>query len=50
MPDKEKPWTIDSWEELRIELDKMKPRSKLFELVKSEIVKRGNWKRRSPRS
>lgn len=45
----EKPWTIDSWEELRLALGEMKPRSKLYEIVKSEVIKRGNWKKRSPK-
>lgn len=48
MTDKEKPWTIYSWEDLRIALAEMQPRSKLHEIIKAEIVKRGNWKRRSP--
>jgi hypothetical protein len=42
----EKPWTIHSWDDLRFELGKMKPRSKLYEIVKSEVKKRGHWKQR----
>lgn len=43
---KEKPWTIHSWEDLREALAEMKPRSKLYEIVKSEVKKRGHWKQR----
>lgn len=47
MTDKEKPWSIHSWTNLRVELAQMKPRSKLFEIVKAEVKKRGHWKNAS---
>lgn len=31
--------------ELEAELSKMKPRSKLYELIKKEMQRRGRWKR-----
>jgi hypothetical protein len=34
------------YNELERELKKMKPRSKLFELIKSEMKIRGHWKNR----
>jgi hypothetical protein len=46
MADKEKPWNIDSWEELRQALAEMRPRTKLYDIVKSEMEKRGRWKKR----
>jgi hypothetical protein len=46
----EKPFTISSWEDLRRELSSMKPRSKLFEIVKTEISKRGYWRRAPKKS
>jgi hypothetical protein len=46
---KEKPFNIYDWEDLRDELARMKPRSKLYEIVKAEIIRRGNWKKRSPK-
>lgn len=46
-PPKEKPWSIHSWEDLRKELATMKPRSKLFEIIKTEVKKRGHWKNAS---
>lgn len=45
MPDKEKPFTMSSWDDLRRELAAMKPRSKLFLLVEAEVKKRGHWRR-----
>lgn len=44
----EKPWTIGSWEELRQAVEEMKPRSKLYEIIKSNMKKRGHW-RAAPR-
>ena len=32
------------YNELEQKLSKMKPRQRLFELVKQEMVKRGHWK------
>lgn len=48
MDKKEKPFNITNWEELRDELASMKPRSKLYEIVKAEMLKRGHWRRKSP--
>jgi hypothetical protein len=47
MSEKEKPWTIDSWEELRLALAEMKPRSKLYTIIKDEITRRKHWKQLS---
>jgi hypothetical protein len=48
MDKKEKPFSIYDWEDLREELAAMKPRSKLYEIVKAEMVKRGHWRKRRP--
>ncbi len=42
-------WTYKNWEEFEAGLTKMSPRSKLFQLVRAEIKKRGHW-RQKPRS
>ena len=44
MDNKER-WTIHSWDELREALASMKRRSKLYEMVKTEMTKRNQWKR-----
>lgn len=33
-----------SLEELKLELQRMKPRSQLYELIKKEMQRRGRWK------
>jgi hypothetical protein len=38
-------WTIENWEEFREALRTMKPRSKLYETIKAELVQRGRWKK-----
>jgi hypothetical protein len=41
---KEGPFPYESWEDLREALEEMKPRSKLYETIKAEMIKRGRWK------
>jgi len=38
------PWTIHSWDDFKHALSTMNPRSKLFKIIKDEMVKRGNWR------
>ena len=37
---------IESWEDIRVALEEMSPRSRLFKMVKSEVSKRGYWRHR----
>jgi hypothetical protein len=43
---KERVPDFDTWEDIRQELATMTRRSKLYKLIKAELVKRGNWKNR----
>jgi hypothetical protein len=50
MAEKEKPFNIRSWDDLREALATMKPRTKLFLMVETEMKRRGHWRKRRPRT